>query len=166
MLCYFFRRMLSTRFLTQSAKRTCLGYREVQIFSLNYREIFSRYCIFSLIIGGITIETICLYNCIEFGSQIPLGFFLLYLWAVFVAAFAILVIIGSLGDVNRVSIAVGGKLKQHLVLKHNRWFCRFLKSCRTNRIYFSGPNYIKQMTALHMEDFVIGLTVNLLLLKE
>lgn len=112
------------------------------------------------------IETVCLYNCIEFGSQLSLPFFLLYAWAASIAAFAIFVCGDCLGGVNRVSVEINERLNRHLFLKKNKWFCRFLRSCRDNRINIKGSSYIDNMLALVLQDQVIDLTVNLLLLQN
>ncbi|CAL8136658.1 unnamed protein product [Orchesella dallaii] len=98
-------------------------------------------------------------------ENFQIGLNLLYFWCAFVAMFMIVVIFGMLADVYCKAKQVDEDMNGTVSLKRNKWFRKFLKSAPVLRVYLCGTNFLDEMTPLTCEDFAIGQTVSILLLK-
>ncbi|CAL8136660.1 unnamed protein product [Orchesella dallaii] len=171
----FGRDILSKKELTSNGtllKKETVAFRELQLMSIAYREIYSKYLLAVLMICFTLMQIVCLYNTITvFGTgawqkeNFQIGLNLLYFWCAFVAMFMIVVIFGMLADVYCKAKQVDEDMNGTVSLKTNKWFRKFLKSAPVLRVYLCGTNFLDEMTPLTCEDFAIGQTVSILLLK-
>ncbi len=150
--------------------KATLLYRQLQVMAIEYRLIYSRLMIGTIIPCVIAMETVCLYNTILLvsgrSSNDSMGYNLLYAWCGVVLLGNIIFMLGMLAAVFNVSTEVLRKLSAKPELRKNSWFRRWLRSCQVLKIYFGGTNYLDRLTPLAVEDFVINQTVSLLLLKN
>lgn len=147
-----------------------MNYRELQLVCIQYRVIYSRFMIGSIMPCFMSMSIMCLYNTIKTVSgeneSSSTGYNLLYAWAGMICISNTLYMFGILADVSNVSEKVLGRLRGKVEFRKNKWFRKWLRSCPTLKIYFGGSNYLERRTPLNLTDFVIEQTVSLLLLKN
>ncbi|CAL8127975.1 unnamed protein product [Orchesella dallaii] len=153
-------------------KKQTLAFRELQLMSIVYRDIYSKFFLVVLMISCTIMQVVCLYNTVTVFAKggykdesFQIGLNLVYFWCTFLAIFIIVVMFGILADVYCVARNVHEEISGTVDLKRSKWFVRFLKSCPVLRIYLGGSNFLDEMTPLTCEDFAIDQTVSLLLLN-
>ncbi len=153
-----------------SILQACLIYREIEVMSTEYRRLYSRYMTADVLVSVIIVHTISLYACINFGIELPLSMFFMFVLAALNTGVVLIFMYTSLANVYKASkyvLEVQLKTgKDELMMRQNARFRRFRRSCKVVKVYIGNSNYVEPLTPLTMEQFAIDQTISLMLLKH
>lgn len=145
--------------------RNCLMYRELEVLSAEYRELYSCYMTADVLVSVMFVHTISLYACFKFGIELPLSMFFMFLLSAVNCGIVLVCMYTSLANVF-----VASKFVLEVKLKTGKcnspWFRRYLNSCKIMKVYIGKTNFVEPLTPLTVEQFSIEQTISLMLLEN
>ncbi len=146
--------------------RTWLVYREVELMSTEYRNLYSYYMTAVVMICVIFQHIITLYACLEFGMKLPLPSYLLFLITTVNDG---VVLVGMYSTLSNIFTTSQDILEKQLRLATGKtamspYFRRYHKSCKILKVYIGSSNFVEPLTPLVVEEFCIQQVISLLLL--
>lgn len=145
-----------------TTKASVSQYRELQIGSLLFNEVFQNYILPVMMTGLVIIGTLAIYSSIAYSSNLPTPI-LLYMVVVTAACTHIEVgIYGAAGGIHESSQRWITSLKSRLGAK-DKLQRRIVSSLQDLKCRFGYSNFVERSTCLVFLDFTAVQVVNLLL---
>lgn len=168
--CHF-RFVCADRLALMAFRKSTRFFREIQLMTAMYRDIYSGYALGSFAAGIAITQILLLFESIYawkmdmFMKYLP--FMLGIVQGVVLLVTSTVFLYDNLAFVYVKATQASSKIQCVVLpqLKRSEWFVKFHRSCPILKIHFGGSNFVDKQFILTLENQVVIQTISLLLLK-